>query len=120
MKSMSKVRPVLVLLILSIACRAHAQEDSLSEAQIRDLIRLTADKDVENTKRQRDYTYVRRDEERKLDGQGRVKSTESKTYEVMVLAGEHAEKLIAKDDKPLSEKDAKKEDELSLIHILTL
>jgi hypothetical protein len=29
----------------------------------------------------------------------------------MVLAGEHAEKLIAKDDKPLSEKDARKEDE---------
>ena len=29
----------------------------------------------------------------------------------MILAGEHAEKLIAKDDKPLSEKEAKKEDE---------
>jgi hypothetical protein len=29
----------------------------------------------------------------------------------MVLAGEHAEKLIAKDDKPLPEKEAKKEDE---------
>jgi hypothetical protein len=87
------------------------QQDSLSETQIRELIRQSADKDVENTKRQRDYTYVRRDEQRKLDAKGRVKSTESKTYEVMVLAGEHAEKLIAKDDKPLSEKEARKEGE---------
>jgi hypothetical protein len=107
---MSNARFALLFVILAVSCRAYAQE-TLSEAQIRDLIRLTADKDVENTKRQHDYTYVRRDEERKLDGKGRVKSTESKTYEVMVLAGEHAEKLIAKNDEPLSEKEAKKEDE---------
>jgi hypothetical protein len=107
---MSNARFALLFVILAVSCRAYAQE-TLSETQIRDLIRLTADKDVENTKRQRDYTYVRRDEERKLDGKGRVKSTESKTYEVMVLAGEHAEKLIAKNDQPLSEKEAKKEDE---------
>ena len=108
---MSNGRFALFLIILAVSCRAYAQEDTLSEPQIRDLIRLTADKDVENTKRQRDYTYIRRDEERKLDGKGSVKSTESKTYEVMVLAGEHAEKLIAKNDKPLPEKEAKKEDE---------
>src|SRR5688572_18000806 len=90
---------------------AHGFQDTLSEAQIRELIRNSADKDVENTKRERDYTYVRRDEERKLDGKGKVKSTESKTYEVMILAGERAEKLIEKNDQPLSEKDAKKEDE---------
>jgi hypothetical protein len=102
----------LILLIVAMSCGAYGwQEESLSEAQIRELIRQTADKDVENTKRQRDYTYLRRDEERKLDAKGRVKSTESKTYEVMVLAGEHAEKLIAKDDKPLSEKEAKKEND---------
>lgn len=108
--NLRKVILGLVILTVSQCVLAYAQ-DSLSEAQIRELIRQSADKDVENTKRQRDYTYVRRDEERKLDGKGRVKSTESKTYEVMVLAGEHAEKLIAKNDKPLSEKEAKKEGE---------
>jgi hypothetical protein len=86
-------------------------QDTLSEAQIRELIRNSADKDVENTRRERDYTYIRRDEERKLNGKGQVKSVESETYEVMVLVGEQAEKLIEKNDKPLSEKDAKKEDE---------
>ena len=100
------------LLILLLACCAYGlQNDTLSEAQIREIVRQSADKDVENTLRERDYTYVRRNEERKLDGKGRVKSTESKTYEIMVLAGERLEKLIAKDDKPLSEKEARKEDE---------
>jgi len=108
--NLRKLLPVVSILIASL-CAYGSQEDTLSEAQIREMVRESADKDVENTKRQRDYTYVRRDEQRKLDGNGRVKSTESKTYEVMILAGEQVEKLIAKDDKPLSEKDARKEDE---------
>jgi len=99
------------LYLAAIARCAYGMQDTLTEAQIRDLIRNSADKDVENNKRKQDYTYIRRDEERKLDNKGKVKSTESKTYEIMILAGEHAEKLIAVDDRPLSDKDAKKEDE---------
>ena len=66
---------------------------------------------MENDKRQRDYTYIQREEEHKLDGKGQVKSTETKTSEIMELYGEPVERLIAKDDKPLSDKDAKKEEE---------
>jgi hypothetical protein len=100
----------LVFLMPSAAwCQSSA--DTLSENQIRELIRKSADNDLENTKRQRDYTYVQRNERRNLDGKGRVKSTESKTYEIMVLSGEPVQKLIAKDDKPLSVNEAKKEDE---------
>ncbi|MCU1297812.1 MAG: hypothetical protein JWO91_2090, partial [Acidobacteriaceae bacterium] len=49
--------------------------------------------------------------EHKLDGQGRVKSTEIKTFEIMQLYGEPVERLVSKDDKPLSAKDASKEDQ---------
>jgi hypothetical protein len=84
---------------------------SLSEDQIRDLIRQTAEKDMENDKQQRDYTYIQREQEHRLDGKGQVKSTEIRTSEVMELYGEPVERLIAKDDKPLSDKDAKKEEE---------
>src|SRR5450755_4761109 len=48
---------------------------------------------------------------RRLDGKGQVKSTEIKTYDVMQMYGERVQKLISKDDKPLSEQDAKKEDD---------
>jgi hypothetical protein len=90
---------------------ASSGEIVLSEEQIRDLIRKAADNDMENDKKLRDYTYMERDEQRKLDGKGEVRSTEIKTYDVMEIYGEQVQKLIAKDDKPLSEKDAQKEDD---------
>jgi hypothetical protein len=83
----------------------------LSQEQMQDLLRVVADKDIENDKRLRDYTYVERDEEHKLDGKGQVKSTEIRTYDVMELYGEQVQRMIQKDDKPLSEKEAAKEEE---------
>jgi hypothetical protein len=83
---------------------------TLTEDQIRQLIRQVAEKDQENDRKERDYTYVERDEERMLDGKGHVKSTELKTYEVMDLYGDQVQRLIAKDDKPLSDQDARKEE----------
>jgi hypothetical protein len=83
----------------------------LSQEQMQELFRIVADKDIENDKRLRDYTYMERDEEHKLDGKGQLKSTEVKTYEVMELYGEQAQRLVEKDDKTLSPKDAAKEEE---------
>lgn len=84
---------------------------SLSEDEIRQLIRESAERDMENDKKLRDYTYVERQEQHRLDRSGQVKSKDIKTYDVMMIYGEQVEKLIAKDDKPLSEKEAKKEEE---------
>ena len=106
------VRPAVVV-VLALGC-VLAQDNpapSLSQDQIRDLIRQTAANDMENDKRQRDYTYIQREEQHHLDGKGQVKSTETKTSEILELYGEQVERLIAKDDKPLPEKDARKEEE---------
>jgi hypothetical protein len=84
---------------------------ALSQEQMRRLFHVVADKDMENDKRLRDYTYLERDEEHKLDGKGEIKSTDVKTYEVMELYGEQVQRLIEKDDKPLDAKDAAKEEE---------
>jgi hypothetical protein len=83
----------------------------LSEQQMQELFRVVASKDEENEKRLRDYTYIERNEEHKLDGNGQTKSTEARTYEVMELYGEQVRRLIEKDDKPLPEKDQAKEEE---------
>jgi len=84
---------------------------NLSQDQMQQLFRVVADKDMENDKRQRDYTYIERDEEHKLDGKGSVKSTESNTFEVMEIYGRQVSRHIAKNDQPLSAKDAAKEEE---------
>jgi hypothetical protein len=84
---------------------------NLSQEQMQQLFHVVAEKDIENDKKQRDYTYIERDEEHKLDGKGEVKSTESETFEVMEIYGRHMHRRIAKNDQPLSEKDAAKEEE---------
>jgi hypothetical protein len=72
----------------------------------RELVRHAADLEMVNQKIANSYTYVQRSETKKIDGDGKVTSTESETSEVMVLYGEHVERLIAKNDQPLSAKDA--------------
>jgi hypothetical protein len=83
----------------------------LSQDEMRNLLRVSADNDIENDKRQRNYTYIEREEEHKLDGKGRAKSTEVRTSEILMIYGEQVERLISKNDRPLSAKDAAKEDE---------
>ena len=79
--------------------------------QIRELLRRAEENDLENDKRQRDYTYIEHMERHELDGRGGVKKTETRTSEVLQIYGEDVERLTAKDDKPLSLDEAKKEDE---------
>lgn len=94
--------------LLDLKPDAHG---ALSQQQMQQLLRVVADKDVENDKRLRDYTYVEREVRNKLDGKGEIKSTEANTYEVLEIYGEQVQRLTQKDDKPLSEKDAAKEEE---------
>jgi hypothetical protein len=86
-------------------------DGKLSQEQMRQLFRVVAEKDLENDKRQRNYTCIERDVQNNLDGKGQTKSTEVKTYEVLEIYGEQVQRLIEKDDKPLDAKDAAKEEE---------
>ncbi len=86
-------------------------DGKLSQEQMRQLLRVVADKDIENDKRQRDYTYINREVQNNLDGKGNTKSTEVKTYEILEIYGEQVQRLIEKDDKPLDAKEAAKEEE---------
>ena len=84
---------------------------NVPQEQIRELLRRVADHDMENDKLLHNYTYVERQETHMLDGHGDLKKSETRTSEVLEVYGEQVERLIAKDDKPLSEKDARKEGE---------
>jgi hypothetical protein len=86
-------------------------DGKLSQEQMRQLFRVVAEKDIENEKRLRDYTYIDREVQNNLDGKGKTKSTEVKTYEVLEVYGKQVQRLIEKDDKPLDAKDAAKEEE---------
>jgi hypothetical protein len=83
----------------------------LSQEQMQQLFRVVAAKDLENDKLQRNYTYIERQVESKLDKKGETKSSEVHTYEILEIYEEQVQRLIAKDDKPLNAKDAAKEEE---------
>jgi hypothetical protein len=79
--------------------------------QIRELLRQAEEKDIENDKQQRDYTYTEREERHHLDGHGAVKKVDSRTSEIVAIYGEPVGRLTAKDDELLSADETKKEDE---------
>ena len=52
-----------------------APPETLSQDQIKDLIRRVAENDMANDKKLRDYTYTEREETKKLNKKGEVSST---------------------------------------------
>ena len=87
------------------------KDGKLSQEQMREIARVVAENYRANYQRERDYTFVERDVENTVDGGGKTKSTEIKTYDVLDIYGEQVRRLIAKDDKALAPKDAAKEEE---------
>lgn len=79
--------------------------------QIRELLQRAEENDLENDKRQRDYTYVERVERHKLASDGSVEKTETWTSEILEIYGEPVGRVTARDNKPLSPEEAKKEDD---------
>ena len=77
----------------------------------REIMRRAVEKDIFNWNAARDYTFLERTQEDALSDGGQVKSSKSETHEIQVLYGEPFSRMVAKDDKPLSEKEKKKEDE---------
>lgn len=73
-----------------------------------DIVRRSLEQDRTNFERARDYTFVERSEFRRFSGKGRLTKTESETFDVLILGGRPYKKLIAKDDRPLSAKEAEK------------
>ena len=58
-----------------------------------------------------DYAFVQRQHFRLLDSKGKLKEERSKTLEVMFVDGSPYQRVVARNDKPLSADEQKKEDE---------
>ena len=83
----------------------------LSQEQMQQLFRIVADKDMQNDKLLRNYTYVEREVNTRVDGKGEAKSTEERTYDILDIYDEPVQRLTQKNGEPLPEKEAAKEDE---------
>lgn len=93
---------LVLILVASISLRAQDPVE---------IIRRSVDRDFNSFERLRNYTYQQREENREIDPAGKVKKTAIETREILILGGRPYGRVIARDDKPLSEKDVRKEQE---------
>jgi hypothetical protein len=95
------------------AAKAPAAAPSPADLNIdpREWMKRAADNEFQNEKLVRSYTYIQREDTKKLDSNGRVTSHESETSEMMILYNEPKSRLIARNDQPLSPKEAAKVEE---------
>jgi hypothetical protein len=89
----------------SVASKAPATPD------VNEIMRRAVEKDIVNWQAAKDYTFLERTQENRLDDGGHVKSTKTETSEIIVLYDEPFERLVARDDKPLPPKEQKKQDD---------
>jgi hypothetical protein len=103
------VRSIRLMLLLALVCAAPAVARAQEQPDVMSLIRKAVENDNANDKKAREYMYVQREESKKKQGNGF--KTEVKTSEIFYLYGDRFKRVIAWNDNPLSEKEAKKEEE---------
>jgi hypothetical protein len=77
----------------------------------KEIVRRSMEIDRRTLELARNYTCQQREVVKHLDKHGDVKSTEVKTFDISFYYGEEYSRLILVDDKPLDDKQKKKEDE---------
>jgi hypothetical protein len=75
----------------------------------REIVRRSVNLGDQNLKAAQNYTFRERNAARTLDGSGNVTKTEIDTYDVTLIDGSPYKRLIARNDKPLPEKDERRE-----------
>ncbi len=101
------------------SAQSAAPEDTAesTEAQLppttdpKEIVRSAVEVDHHNFEKAQKYTCTQREVIKQVDKHGEVKSTEIKTYDLNFYFGEFYSRLVQINDKPLSEKEQKKEDE---------
>ena len=72
-----------------------------------ELMRRAIEIDRSRLEASREYSFVQRQEVRQVDGSGTARSTDNRTFEVVLLDGSPYRRLVARNDKPLSPQEQK-------------
>jgi len=83
----------------------------LAAQDAREIVRRACALDQKNTEVARNYTYLERDVESDLDGSGRPKNQQIRTWDVTLQEGSSYRRLVARNDQPLSPGEQKLEEE---------
>jgi hypothetical protein len=74
-----------------------------------DIVRRSIERDWTDFDSRRNYTYQEHFEQREYTHDGQISHRRSETHDILILGDLPYERLIARDDKPLSEKETRRE-----------
>jgi hypothetical protein len=77
----------------------------------RAIVQKSVELDQSNWQRMKDYTWIAQRTDRDLDSSGKVKSQKTEEWETVIVYGETHHRMLARDGKPLSAPDQRKEQE---------
>jgi hypothetical protein len=101
------------IFLLALACvlTAAAQQapSRVQEMTAQEIVKRSVDRDTRNFERFKDYTFHEFSEQKALDKNGKVVRSDRELNEVLMLGGRPYSRLLERDGKPLSAKDAAKE-----------
>jgi hypothetical protein len=97
-------RAILTTVVL-LCCCSSASRSSAADDDPRDIVRRAMVLNSEESKLQKEYTYLERDEERKLNGKGEVSSRDSKTWDITQINNRQFRRLVQHNDQPLNAKE---------------
>ncbi len=99
---------LILLFTFMSAATAQSKPEKLSA---REIVQRSVARDASNFDRYKDYTYHELMVAKNLDKNGTVIKSESTLSEILALGGRPYERVLERDGKPLSEKEALKEQE---------
>jgi len=83
----------------------------LAAEDAREIVRRAVERDSANTALARNYTFLQRQDLRELDNAGRLKSQRLETWDITLLDGSPYRRLVARDDRPISADEQRREEE---------
>jgi len=83
----------------------------LAAQDLREIVRRAVELDARDVQQGRGYTFQERSEQHELDGSGKVRKDEIRTWDVIPLEGTAYRRLIARNDVPLSSDEKRNEEE---------
>ena len=98
-------------LVLALVAGVTTFGQNPAEQDPLEIVRRSVARDWTDFESRKDYTYHERYELREYTKDGRVGNQRSETREILILSAWPYDRLIARNDQPLSEKDAQKEQE---------
>jgi hypothetical protein len=113
--AVSEIATVLLVVAFAASSQANAPAQDKSASLAAPDPRAIVERSLKSFNRdldlRRNYTYQRRVDEKQYDGSGKLKKSESRTYDVLIVDGEPRMKLIARNDQPLSAEELQQQEE---------